>query len=89
MNNQEFFSTSEFRNLHPIKQEIIKEFLNNHKFSSPDAILPKIIMINKELSKRNLSFTKEETTLLINIMKTNMSPEEQKRVDSLLGLFYH
>lgn len=88
MNHQELFTTTEFRNLHPVKQEIIKEVLNNHKLSSPETILPKMMNINKELSKRNLNFTKDETTLLINIMKENMTPAEQKRVDTLMGIFY-
>lgn len=43
--------------------------------------------INKELSKRSLSFTKEELNLLIKIMKDDMSPAEQQKVDMLMNLF--
>lgn len=88
MNFQQFISTPEFNRLHPIKQQIIKELANNGNYSSPEAMLPQLMSINKELKKRNLSFTKQETTLLINLMKEGMTPEEQKKVDLLLGLFH-
>lgn len=87
MNYQNFTSTPEFKNLHPVKQQIIKEIMQNNSLSSPEVILPKILTINKELEKRNLSFTKDETFVLINAMKANMSPAEQQKVDMLMGFF--
>lgn len=88
MNYEEFSSTKEFQNLHPVKQQIIKEVLQNSNLTSPEALLPKFMMINKELSKRSLNFTKEETNLLITVMKANMSPAEQAKVDMVLNMFY-
>lgn len=89
MNQEDLLSSNEFQRLHPIKQEIIKEFLKNKNLKTPDSILPKMMMINKELSKRNLSFTKDETNLLINLMKMNMSPNEKKQVDMIIEMFNH
>lgn len=88
MNYEEFSSTKEFQNLHPVKQQIIKEVLQNNNLTSPEALLPKFMMINKELSKRSLNFTKEETNLLITVMKANMPPAEQAKVDMVLNMFY-
>lgn len=88
MNFQKYISTPEFNQLHPIKQQIIKELANNSNHMSPETMLPQLMTINNELKKRNLSFTKQETTLLINMMKSDMSPEEQKKIDILLGLFH-
>ena len=87
MNFQNFINTPEFKNLHPIKQKIIVELSNSGMTSSPEAMLPQLMTMNRELRKGNLSFSKEETTLLIKVMKSDMSPEEQKKVDVLLGLF--
>ena len=89
MNYQEITSTPEFKKLHPVKQQIILELINNTPQSSPEAMLPKLMSVNKELSKRNLNFTKEETTLLINIMKENMTPAEQQKIDMLVNMFFH
>ncbi|MCM1497722.1 MAG: hypothetical protein NC124_04575 [Clostridium sp.] len=87
MNYDSFTSTKEFKSLHPVKQKILQEVINNNMHASPEAILSKLLSINTELSRRNLSFTNEETALLINIMKANMTPDEQRKVDMLMGLF--
>lgn len=88
MNYEHFTSTPEFKSLHPVKQQIIKEIIQNNSFTSPEIILPKILSVNKELEKRNLSFTREETALIVNMMKENMSTAEQQKVDMLMGLFF-
>lgn len=89
MNFQELSSTKEFTNLHPVKQKIIKELVTSGQKMSPETMLPKVMTINKELSKRNLSFTKDELGLLIRIMKDDMPPAEQQKVDMLMNLFNH
>lgn len=87
MNQQSFINSPEFNKLHPVKQKIVIELLNSGSFQSPEFVLPQLMNINKELNKRNLSFTKEETALLIRLMKENMTQAEQKKVDLLLDLF--
>lgn len=88
MNYEELLTTPEFQKLHPIKQQIIKEVASNSQNASIESMLPKIMSINKELSKRNLNFTKTETNLLISILKEGMTPAEQKKVDMLMGFFH-
>lgn len=88
MTFEEFSTTKEFQNLHPVKQQILQEFTKSHTTLSMEALLPKLMHINKELSKRNLSFTKEETVLLINIMKENMTPQESQKVDMITNMFF-
>ncbi len=87
MSYEELINAPEFKNLNPLKQQIIKEVAGNSQNASIESMLPKIMSINKELSKRNLNFTKEETTLLINVLKESMSSAEQKKVDMLMGFF--
>lgn len=86
MNYQDLSSTPEFKRLHPVKQQIIREIAQTNQNMSPEAMLPKIMSLNKELSKRNLSFTREESNLLINVMKEKMSPAERQKVDMILGI---
>ena len=89
MNEQDLFSTPEFNRLHPVKQQIIREVVKNNQHTSPEAMLPKILSINKELTKRNLNFTKEESNLLINIMKENMTPAERQKEERQKGFGDH
>lgn len=88
MNQKDFFSTPEFQKLHPVKKQIIQELVSNQETMSPETILSKVMTINKELSKRNLNFSKEESSLLIQILKQSMSPSDQQKVDLLMGLFH-
>ena len=71
--NQDLFSSPEFQKLHPVKKQIIQELASTNQNMSPEMMLTKVMAINKELSKRSLNFTKEESALLIRIMKQNMS----------------
>lgn len=87
MSYEELLTTPEFQKLHPIKQQIIKEVAEKGKQSSVEAMLPKIMSVNKELTRRNLNFTKSETAILIGVMKEGMSPAEQQKVDMLMGFF--
>ena len=84
--NQNLFSTPEFQKLHPVKKQIIQEIASTNQNMSPEMMLTKVMTINKELSRRNLNFTREESALLIRIMKQNMSPSDQQKVDLLMGL---
>ncbi len=88
MTYQELSSTSEFQKLHPVKQQIIREIFQNGNSSSPEALLSTLMSLNKELSRRNLNFTKEESSLLINAIKETMPIKDRQKVEMLLNLFY-
>ena len=88
MNQKDFFSTPEFQKLHPVKKQIIQELASDRESMSPETMLSKVMTINKELSKRNLNFSKEESSLLIQILKQSMPPSDQQKVDLLMGLFH-
>ena len=88
MNQKDFFSTPEFQKLHPVKKQIIQELASDRESMSPETMLSKVMTINKELSKRNLNFSKEESSLLIQILKQSMSPSDQQKVELLMGLFH-
>ena len=85
MEFSDFTSTKEFQKLHPLKQQIIQEMVQSSQSTPLEMMLPKIMGINRELGKRNLSFTKEESRLLINILKESMTPAERQKVDMLMG----
>ena len=88
MTYQELSSTPEFQKLHPVKQQIIREVFQNGNSSTPEALLSTLMSLNKELSRRNLNFTKEESALLIDAIKETMPLKDRKKVDILLNLFY-
>ena len=86
MQQQDFFLTEEFQKLHPLKQSIIKELATKSNTGSVEAMIPKIMAINKELNKRNLNFTKSESRLMINILTRDMSPAEKQKIDMIMSM---
>ena len=51
--------------------------------ASMETMLPEIMKINSELNKRKLSFTREESQLIIDIMMENASPAEKQKIQML------
>ena len=51
--------------------------------ASMETMLPEIMKINNELNKRKLSFTREESQLIIDIMMENASPAEKQKIQML------
>lgn len=86
MQQQDFFSTPEFQRLHPLKQNIIKELAMNSQNVSVEAMIPKIMSINNELKRRNLSFTKSESKLMINILTRDMSAADRSKIDMIMSM---
>lgn len=89
MNYKDMLNLPEFNALHPLKQQVIKELMQNNTQGSLESMLPQLMSVKRELSKRNLNFTKEESAFLIQIMKQNLTPEEQRKVDMLTGMLFH
>ena len=67
------------QNIHPLKLKLLTELANNSKGHSIEELLPQIMMINKELDKRNLRFSNEETNLLLDLIESNLSDSEISR----------
>lgn len=86
MQQQDFFSTPEFQHLHPLKQKIIKEIALSSENASVEAMIPKIMSINNELRRRNLSFTKSESKLMINILTKDMSAADRSKIDMIMSM---
>ena len=75
-----------FLALSPLKQKIILEIQQQSISKSIEQMLPQLMMINKELNRRNMSFTKQETELLISAMEETMTPEERKKFEMIKAM---
>lgn len=68
------------RNLSPIKQKLIREIANSSTSKPMEQMLPEIMQINQELSRRNIAFTKEESNLIMDILMEQASPDERRKI---------
>ena len=81
-----FEQNSKLRNIHPTKLKVINEIKEQCKYHSAEEMLPQILQINQELKRRNLSFTKEESALLLEAMEESMTSAERQKFQILKGL---
>lgn len=68
------------KNLSPIKQKLISEIANSSTSKPMEQMLPEIMQINQELSRRNIAFTKEESNLIMDILMEQASPDERRKI---------
>lgn len=50
---------------------------------TPEQMLPQLMEINQELKKRRLSFTREESDIVFDILTENMSPAEKQKLNMI------
>lgn len=67
------------QNIDPVKLKIIMEIKEKSKSKPIDELLPEIMRINKELNRRNMNFTKDESTLLLDAIEESLSPAEKQK----------
>ena len=71
------------RNLDPRKLAILKELMKQAEGKSMEQLIPLLIATNKRLSQQNLSFTREESELMLEVLTKNMSPKERAQFEMI------
>ncbi|MBR3832872.1 MAG: hypothetical protein IKJ73_00990 [Lachnospiraceae bacterium] len=64
---------------------MIREIAEKSKGKSIDEMLPQIMKINKELQARNISFSKEETSLLMDVIEESLPAKDKMKFNMLKG----
>lgn len=83
--NYNLDSDPRLSNIDPLKLKIIKEIAGRSQGQSVEQMLPQIMKINQELQSRNISFTKEETALLMDVLEESLPPKDRMKFNMLKG----
>lgn len=78
-----FDNNPKLRGVDPVKLKIIMEIREKSKTKSMEQLLPEIMKINQELNRRNMNFTKNETSLLMDAIEESLSPAEKQKFNML------
>lgn len=84
--NSSIFNTPAFQNLSSEKLQFLMEFQNMAKPSSMHNAAPFFMQILRQAQSKGIRFSEEESSLLIDILKQNMTPQEQKKADMILNM---
>lgn len=76
----------QLRNISPAKLRIILDLMENSKGKGPDALMPMLLQANQKMQQQGIQFTPEESRLMLDLLKQDMSPAEVKKVEMMQAL---
>ncbi len=84
-NSYNFENDPRLRNVDPTKLRIIKEIAHRSQNQSVEQMLPQIMKINQELQARGISFSREETAVLMDVLEESLPPKDKMKFNMLKG----
>lgn len=83
MSESNWTNNPAFQSLSPEKQQFLEHFSREAQNKSPNETFSLLMSTMRAIKEQNLSFTKEETSLLIDSLTANLSPTEKLAVEAL------
>lgn len=71
------------KNIDPRKLAILLEIMKEAEGKPMDKVIPILMNANKRLQSQNLSFTKDESELMIDQLTKNLSPKDRRQFEML------
>ena len=87
MNYDDLSKHPNLQNINPVKLQILADVIKTNQGKRPEVIISQLMNINQELMKRNMTFTSNETNIIIELLMQDMSPAERQKVNMLLSFF--
>ncbi len=86
MNQNLFDNNPMLQNMSPEKLQFLMNFANSKKPNSMQEMMPFLLSFINSAQSKNIQFSNNETDLLINILKQNMTPEEASKADKIVQM---
>lgn len=81
--NSDFLNNEALRNMHPLKKQIILEFMKETQGLPMEKALPNLMKANAKLKAMNMDFTPTEINVLTDLLSANMSPADKMKLDMI------
>ncbi|MFA9462720.1 MAG: hypothetical protein ACERKN_00350 [Velocimicrobium sp.] len=88
MQDMSWIHNPAFKNIHHKKLEIITQLIQNTDGKPIAQSIPFLMQANKELHMEGLSFSEEETSLIMDILTKDMSASEKESIAKMKGLIH-
>jgi hypothetical protein len=69
------------RNIDPRKMAILLDLMRQAEGKPMEQMLPILMAANKRLQQQNMTFTKDETDVMLEVLTKNMSPKEKAQFE--------
>ncbi len=71
------------KNVDPRKLAILLEVMKEAEGKPMDKLIPLLMNTNKRLNEQNLTFNKDESDIMMEILTKNMSPKEKSQFEMI------
>ncbi len=89
MANQEWMKDSRIAHIAPVKLDFLQKLVFEMQALSDNQKLPFLMALATSTKKKNISFSDDEISEIIEVIKEYSSPEELSKVNKLLSMFSH
>lgn len=86
MNPNDLLNNPKLKNMDKRKLQIILSLVEESKGKKTSELMPYFMAASQKATAQGASFTKDETELIIELLKKDMSPQEKKKVDTVIQL---
>jgi hypothetical protein len=81
--DSKMFNEEVLRKIDKEKLEIISKLFNDLNKKSADERIQVLFTYGMEMKSRGLTFTKEESAILVDLLKVNLSEQEKAKLDMI------
>lgn len=71
------------KNVDPRKLAILLELVKEAEGKPMDKLIPLLVNTNKKLQQQNMTFTKDESDIMMEILTKNMTPKEKVQFEMI------
>lgn len=89
MADQDWMKDTRIEHIEPAKLQFLQKLVFEMQQLSDKEKLPFLMALATSTKKKHISFTEEEVSLIIEVIRDYSSPEELSKVNKLLSMFSH
>lgn len=82
----DWMNSEAFKNMDPLKVELIKKAAAQTQGKSGNSLAPVMMALVTNANKQGISFTADEISLIMSIMKEGKSSQEKAQMDQMMNM---
>lgn len=83
MADSSWINNPKMKNIDPRKLSILLELVKEAEGKPMDKLIPLLVNANKKIQQQNMTFSKDETDIMLELLTKNMSPTEKMQFEMI------
>lgn len=83
MADNSWMNNPKLKNIDPRKMTILLELMKEAEGKPMDKLVPLLMSTNKKLQQQNMSFDKDESDVMIEVLTRHLTPKEKQQFEMM------